>query len=481
MRFKLFVLAFLAFAMLSCDSFPEGVGRQSQEKPTIFPDYEGVTVPSNIAPMNFSVMGADYVKAAFSIDDALKLEVKGRRGLVDIPLEEWRELLSEAKGKSLSISVQAWGEGEPQGVGYEPFEIAVSADEIDPWIAYRLIEPSYDGWRQMGIYQRNLSSFEEKVLVDNSVNDVGCVNCHTFNNFSPDRMMFHARSKNGGTIFYMDGKVSKVSFPKIGPKKQAVYPIWHPNGRYVAYSWNDTFQSFLAKGEQKLEVYEKASDLMFYDTQNGTVIYDERFFDKHRSESFPAWSPDGKWLYFCSAIPVNLPLDRKNYKYDLLRVAFDEETGKLGEKVDTLYNSRIRGGSVSYPRVSPDGKYIIYAVADCSTFPIWHKAADQEMIRLEDETLVDVSMLNSDDADGYHAWSSNSRWVVVASRRLDGRYTRLFISHISEDGVCSKPFLLPQQNPHHNTWRLKSYNLPEFVSSEVKLPLGEIEKLLSAE
>jgi hypothetical protein len=73
--------------------------------------------------------------------------------------------------------------------------------------------------------------------------------------------------------------------------------------------------------------------------------------------------------------------------------------------------------------------------------------------------------LNSDDADSYHSWSSNGRWVLFSSRRLDGRYTRLFLAHFDGEGNFGKPFLLPQKKYSHNVLRLKSYNVPEFVKS----------------
>ena len=79
------------------------------------------------------------------------MEVKGRDGLVDIPLDEWRKIMAQAAGKSLSITVSVWDKDEPQGVEFKPFDIHVSEDEIDGWVAYRLIEPSYEGWRQMGL------------------------------------------------------------------------------------------------------------------------------------------------------------------------------------------------------------------------------------------------------------------------------------------------------------------------------------------
>ena len=51
---------------------------------------------------------------------------------------------------------------------------------------------------------------------------------------------------------------------------------------------------------------------------------------------------------------------------------------------------------------------------------------------------------------------------------------------MSPEGVCGKPFLLPQCNPEHNMWRLKSYNIPELVKGEVKLPKERLRKLLDA-
>lgn len=371
-----------------------------------------------------------------------------------------------------------WSEGEPEGVEYAPFTITVSRDAIDGWVAYRLMEPGYEGWSQMGIYQRDLTSFEEKVVVDNSVNGKGCINCHSFCDYSPDRMMFHSRSDGGGTVFCRDGEVKKVNLAAIGPKRQGNYPKWNPKGRYVAYSSNDTYQTMYAKNPQVNEVYDTASDLIIYDTESGEVFTDERFMTAERWESYPEWSPAGDRLLLVSAEGVKMPRERRDLHYDLLSVAFDRTTGRLGERVDTLYASRSDGGSASYPRISPDGRFLMYTRADFGTFPVWHKEADLRMMRMDDLTQVDVSVLNSDCSESYHSWSSSGRWVVFASRRLDNRYARLFIAHVSEDGVCGKPFLLPQRDPEHNVLRLKSYNIPELVKGEVTLPKGRLRELL---
>lgn len=474
---KIILLASAA-GLCACVSKMPVAGSKSQDLPLIFPDYVSVTVPCNIAPLNFLVRGADRVAVRFAFKDRESLDVTGKRGRIDIPLEEWRALLSEAAGDSVRVTVAAWSRERPEGVEYRPFMIHISPDSVDGWVAYRLIEPSYEGWMQMGIYQRDLSSFEEKVLVDNSVNNMGCVNCHSFADYSPDRMMFHARGEGGGTLFFDGEELQKVDLTKIAPGKQGVYPKWSRDGRYVAFSSNTTFQSFFGGHGQPLEVYDQASDLMIYDTHAGKMIVDERFQSEDRWETFPVWTPDGRALIFCSAEPHSMPLEREKVHYDILRVGFDPEAGTFGERVDTLYNARRDGGSASFPRVSPDGQFLLYARADYGTFPVWHDEADLAMLRLADGSPVDVSALNSLKSESCHAWSSSGRWVVIGSRRLDGRYTRLFIAHVSPEGVCGKPFLLPQRDPEHNTWRLKSYNVPEFIRGEVRLPKDKLKNLL---
>jgi hypothetical protein len=158
-------------------------------------------------------------------------------------------------------------------------------------------------------------------------------------------------------------------------------------------------------------------------------------------------------------------------QYDLMRVEFDPQTGRFGEKVDILYDASEQGGSVSHPRLSPDGRHLLYTIADYGTFPIWHAEADLQMIDIQIMEPVDVTVWNDpEEADSYHSWSSNGRWVIYGSRRLDGRYTRLYIAHMDEDGVPHKPFLLPQKDPRYNTWRLRSFNVPEFIMGKVDLP-----------
>lgn len=451
-------------------------------EPLIFPDYKDVTIPCNIAPLNFMIEGADAIQATISVDGAEKLRLSGQEGVIRIPLKKWQTLLEQFAGSTLDVSVSAWSDEHPDGLAYKPFRIDVAEDRIDPWISYRLIEPGYVGWRQLGIYQREISSFDERPIVTNRESNTTCINCHHYSSYSPESMMFHARGANGGTILYHDGSIRKIDFKNIGPKMNATYPAWHPDGSYIAFSSNSTFQFFYGESEQPIEVYDTASDLILFDVRTGEVLTDPRFMTDDFMETFPAWSPDGRYLYYVAAPQKNLPDDIKETHYSLYRVSFNMANGTFGDDVQLIYDADANGGSISYPRISADGRYLLYTCSEYGTFPVWHAEADLGMIDLVSMEPVDVSVWNHEsEADSYHSWSSDGRWVIYGSRRMDGRYTRLYIAYWDEYGKPHKPFLLPQEDPQYNMWRMKSYNVPEFLAGKVDLPEAAADLFCSKE
>ena len=149
-------LIVLSIIILSGCSSWKSASISADCRPVIFPDYTEVTVPANIAPLNFMVEDAGHIQACFSHEGVELLKVKGKEGVIQIPLKKWRALLAQAAGGNIDVYVSVWNEEHPQGVAYLPFPIHVEETEIDPWIAYRLIEPGYRSWRQIGLFQRDL-------------------------------------------------------------------------------------------------------------------------------------------------------------------------------------------------------------------------------------------------------------------------------------------------------------------------------------
>lgn len=483
---KLLLFTVVVMALAGCVGRREAV-RHADTLPPIFPDYIGITVPRNIAPPNFEIAGARTIQAVLNAGNE-ELVVIGDR-YVDIAVDDWRTLQAAALKSDgrISVSVSAWTDQDEGGVSYDPFDIFVSEDDVDPWVAYRLIPPGYETWCRMGIYERDLESFDERAIITNDQNNKGCVNCHSFAQYDADKgMLFHSRGIGGGTVVYQNGVIDKIALESMGKQMSGTYPMWHPEGRFVVFSSNKTRQSFYAHSRDKIEVYDQGSDLMIYDSKNKNVLLDERFTDSLNWETFPAFSPDGQWLYFCTAKAVKMPAQYDQLRYSIVRVPFDSETGQLGEKIDTVYSASRQGGSASFPRISPDGHLLLFTLADCGTFPIHHKEADLKLMDLSkldttkesigEAVMLSADDINSPDVDSYHSWSSNGRWVVLSSKRIDGSYTRLFLSHWNGKRF-SKPMLLPQRDPEHNVQRLYSYNIPEFIKSPVLFDADEIAEL----
>ncbi|MBR6846059.1 MAG: PD40 domain-containing protein, partial [Bacteroidaceae bacterium] len=394
--------------------------------PEIFPDYRGVTVPRGIAPLNFAIKDARHIQVEVRCCTSGRTMTASGKDHIEMDIEEWHRLIQAAD--SLEFNVSAWTDRHPDGVRYNGFKMYVSPDAIDPWIMYRLIPPGYEGWNKMGIYQRDLSTFEERVIADNTDNGRGCLNCHAACNANPDNFMFHSRGENGGTVIKHDGKLYKINLKALEPGLQGSYNAWHPNARYIAFSSNTTVQSFMARSRDKIEGYDLRGDIIIYDIEKDIVHWDERFTNDSTQESFPTFSPDGKWLYFVSAKPVNMPTEYDRLRYDILRVPFDMTTAKLGA-VDTVFSSHNMQRSAIIPRISPDGRYLMYSTSPTGALNLYHNDSDLEMIDLTMGNVIDCAILNSNQSESYHNWSTNGKWIIFSSKRVDGRFTRTFIAH----------------------------------------------------
>ena len=463
--------------LAACSSKPENVSKQDV-LPQIYPDYIDVTIPTDIAPLNFSMADDAF--------ETIDVEVKGSKGGsihangedADFDMDEWHQLLAQNKGGQLTFTVCAEKHG--QWMQYRDFTVEVSADPLEAWgITYRRIPPSYEMYSQMGLYQRNLSNFEETELLQNTRTPNQCLNCHTANRTNPDQYVFHVRGNHGATMIL--GELLQARNDTLGGSM--VYPYWHPGGRYCAFSTNKTSQMFHTnKKNKRIEVYDSSSDVFVYDTQTHTILRDTLIMKKYWAENTPAFSPDGRWLYFTTAKRQIYPTDYDKEMYSLCRVAFNEQTGQLGTEVDTLVNTRETGKSVSWPRPSYDRRYLMYTQTDYGYFTIWHPEADLWLLDLQTGETRPMDEVNSDRAESYHNWNVNSRWFLFTSRSEDGLYTKVYFSHLDAQGKASKPFLLPQQNPKQYYRRLMySYNTPDFTSRRVEINARETGKRIESD
>ncbi len=467
----------MLMALSSC-SQQVNITKQLASAPVIFPDYQGVTIPQQIAPLHFRVEKelGEVVAAKFSTDGGKVVEVSADGNDICISEADWKDILSSvlrenasSRKSSSSLHVQVIVKRNGEYCGYKPFSIYVSADGIDPYIAYRLIEPGYEKWYKMGIYQRCLSDYSQSPILENTVTGNNCMNCHNFCNRNAKQMMLHLRAgKLGGTyVMQGDGLAKKLSID-VDSIKSLVYPAWHPSGKLIAFSTNDTHQGFHSSDRNRIEVYDQKSDVVVYDLVSNHIFTSPLLNSQRSFETYPCFSPDGKRLYFCTADSVEMPRRYKDVKYSVCSIAFDAAHHAFGTEVDTLFSAHTTCKSAVMPRISPDGKWLVMTVADYGCFPIWHHEADLYIINLRTRQYHPLAAANSRDTESYHSWSSNGRWLLYASRRVNGLYSMPYIVHIDAQGKPSKPFLLPQSSPDYYDKCLKSFNIPEFVAGKVK-------------
>lgn len=442
--------------------------------PVLYPDYVGVTVPVSIAPLNFSVVKEEF--------DLIDVEIKGLKSgsmhvqddkMIQFPEKKWKRLLNENKGSAIKVTVCLKSKGAWKQ--YQSFNITISSYPIDHGLVYRMIAPGYEVYSKMGIYQRDLSSFKQKAIVENTLMPGTCVNCHAFNKNNPETMNLHIRGDHGGTMIKIDGKMEMYNTKTDSTMSNCVYPYWHTSGKYIAYSVNQTRQAFHVVRNERIEVFDEASDVMVLDIKS-KQLFTSALLKTDDFETFPVFSPDGLTMYFCSSKKQNVQTGYKNIKYSLCKIAFNPQNGTFGDKVDTLVSAALTNKSISFPRPSFDGRYLMFTQSDYGNFSIWHREADLFLMDLKVGFIRSMPEVNSSETESFHDWSSNSHWFVFSSRRGDGLYTRLYLASIDDNGKISKPFLLPQKDPFFYDKSLFSYNVPEFISSEVKVDITEFEE-----
>lgn len=484
--------------------------------PALLPDYTDVVIPVNIAPLNFMIADEQVEACVAEIAYAGGKQTYGDGRKVLIDAQEWTEMLQKSIGQKLSVQLYTCKENK--WTRHPAFSIEVVGDSIDPYVVYRAIPPSYSTYERVTLNQRCIENFDERVVYDNKTLDDPtqghCVNCHAFQNYHTERMQFHVRAEYAGTVIYDQGKLEKVQTKSAETISAGVYPAWHPTLDLVTYSTNMSFQNFHTQYLGKVEVQDSQGDIVVYDVKQHKIIPVSMEPDKRAA--FPTWSPDGKWLYYNAAPFVyqdsaaiadsdNPRITRQHeanaryeeVHYNVLRRSFDAETMTFGP-AEIVLDANKEERSATVPRISPDGRYLLTSIGNYGCFHIWHPESDLYVTQLD--SLIDSSLsadtlcshdgwkytypltaANSERAESFHNWSSNGRWILVASRRYDNNYSRLYFAYFDREGVAHKAFELPQQDPDFESMNLRSYNVPEFIVEPVRVSAAELAKVIYEE
>jgi len=478
--FTLFVLAAILISLSYCTSNnkkPVIDEFNSVDRPAeIHPDYTDTVIPPNVAPLNFRIRekGTSYYVRIYS-EQGESIDIYSRRPSIEIPVRRWRKLLSTNPGHKLFFDIYV-GDEKNQWSKFQTLANTIAAEELDRFLTYRKISICVL-WKDMGIYQRDLQSYRESIVLHNTSFGQGCVHCHSFLNNSPDKMLMQVRSTDYGTpmLLAQNGNVTAVNTTTAVTPGKVGFAAWHPNGSVIAFSVNKYRMLYHTTAQEVRDVFDSAADLALYLVDSGQVISTGGITKPNRMETFPEWSRDGKYLYFCSA--PQLPDKRHNeVQCDLMRISYDCKTRKWGT-LETILSARQVNGSITQPRFSPDGRFLLFNVSEYSDFPIHQAKSDLYLMETETGKYRRLS-ISSARCDTWHSWSSNGRWIAFSSKRIDGRFARPFFSYVDQTGKVYKPFVLPQKDPSFYDSLVRVYNMPELVKSKVPVKSKQLTKAI---
>jgi len=237
-----------------------------------------------------------------------------------------------------------------------------------------------------------------------------------------------------------------------------------PDGRFVVSSVDESvFVANYMDFRFLQTFYPTRGILAYYDTETKKIATLPGADDPAYVHTNAVWTPDGETLVFLRADaapnrPSGRPPEKANdpnevrIRYDLFTIPFN---GGRGGEARPLPGASMNGRSNSFPKVSPDGRWIV-----------WVRAGNGLLMRPDSELYImpaaggtprrmtcNLRLMNS-----WHSWSPNSRWLVFASK-ANTPYTEMFLTHIDGDGNDSPAVLVP-----NSTAANRAVNLPEFVN-----------------
>jgi WD40-like Beta Propeller Repeat len=238
-----------------------------------------------------------------------------------------------------------------------------------------------------------------------------------------------------------------------------------PDGRYAVTTLNEQVYVANFKDYRFLQVfYPTRGILAVYDRETRQIRALPGANDPNYVHTSAVWSPDGQYLVFQRARAAEAyPPGRKvaeyagdpnelPVRYDLYRIPFRAGHGGVPEPVRGASDN---GMSNTFPKVSPDGRWIVFV--KCRNGMLMRPDSELWIVPVQGgearRMRCNTSLMNS-----WHSFSPNGRWLVFSSKSRTP-YTRMFLTHIDEDGNDTPPVLVENAAAPD-----RAVNLPEFVN-----------------
>jgi len=418
--------------------------------------------------------------------------------------EVWNSILASGPEKIYTFTVR------PNSIGFNTeasVTFTISTDPVDAAIFFRSVPLPFKFAREN---MKNIKWCLGDVGSDSKPHAVlqnmpVCANCHSFSadgkeiamdvDAIDDKGAYVSTSFRENTLFTSDSIMSWSKF-QMGKFTYGLLSQISPDGRYVISTLHDC------------EIFVDRKDLeysqLFFPFKGILEVYDrkeKRNFelpganDTTFVQSNPCWTPDGKNILFARArakhynesgiLNGSVPrkqdetrykkfeksyLDRDSlFKFDIYSIPFN--TGKGGKAIPVEGASN-NGLSNYFPKVSPDGKWLVFCQAE--SFMLLQKDSKLAIMNMNGGK-PQVLSCNSQNMNSWHSWSPNSKWLVFSSKALSP-YTQLFLTHINEDGTDTPPVYLD-----NFSFDKFANNIPEFVNAKYNKSLKIEPEFLSGD
>jgi len=223
------------------------------------------------------------------------------------------------------------------------------------------------------------------------------------------------------------------------------------NGFYSNYGFGQVF-------------YPTRGVLAWYSKDSGKLQTLPGADDPNFVQTSAFWSPDGKYLVFSRATardPYPRGYERSMYandpketqiQYDLYRIPFNDGKGGTPERI---VGASENGMSNNFPKVSPDGKWIIFV--QCKNGLLMRPDSKLYIVPFEGGVArpleSNLAVMNS-----WHTFNPNGRWLAFSSK-TPSLYTHLYLTHIDDQGHASPPIVVENATASN-----RAVNIPEFVN-----------------
>jgi tetratricopeptide (TPR) repeat protein len=223
------------------------------------------------------------------------------------------------------------------------------------------------------------------------------------------------------------------------------------NGFYENYGFGQVF-------------YPTRGVLAWYSKETGKLQPLPGADDPNYVQTSAFWSPDGKYLIYSRAAardPYPPGYKRSTFandpnetqvQYDLYKIPFNDGKGGAPERI---IGASENGMSNNFPKVSPDGKWIIFV--QCKNGLLMRPDSKLYIVPFEGGDARPLAS-NLPRMNSWHTFNPNGHWLAFSSKS-PSLYTHLYLTHIDDQGDASPPIVV-----ENATAANRAVNIPEFVN-----------------